>query len=170
MLQIGVGGRVKIGPPPYIYKIPLPDNYKNTTALSSPPRTTGNEQSVVTPHSPNLYSFFISQIFRAIFCSQNNSQEIQLCIRFNWLCPYFSFSHTSLAQTVPMKPGVTYNTIGNTTFGSDGTSYNTIGNTTFGSDGTSYNSIGTPHSVPMVSPITPSVTPHSVPMVQVVPR
>ena len=45
------GGRVKIGPPPYIYKIPLPDNYKNTTALSSPPRTTGNEPSVSTPHS-----------------------------------------------------------------------------------------------------------------------
>tara|TARA_R110000772_G_scaffold40145_1_gene94055 strand:- start:699 stop:935 length:237 start_codon:yes stop_codon:yes gene_type:complete len=29
------GGRVKIWPPPYIYKIPLPDNYKNTTAVSS---------------------------------------------------------------------------------------------------------------------------------------
>ena len=53
-----------------------------------------------------------------------------------------SFGHTALSQNFPMKPGVTYNTIGNTTIGSDGTSYNRIGNTTIGSDGSSSTTIG----------------------------
>jgi hypothetical protein len=54
----------------------------------------------------------------------------------------FSCSFVAIAENFPMKPGVTYNRIGNTTFGSDGTSYNRIGNTTFGSDGSSSTTIG----------------------------
>ena len=42
----------------------------------------------------------------------------------------------------PMKPGTSYTTYGNTTFGSDGTSYTTYGNTTFGSDGSSSTTYG----------------------------
>ena len=54
----------------------------------------------------------------------------------------FSCSFVVIAENFPMKPGVTYSTIGNTTFGSDGSSSTTIGNTTFGSDGTSCTRIG----------------------------
>jgi len=43
---------------------------------------------------------------------------------------------------IPMKPGTTYNSIGDTTFGSDGTTYNSIGNSTFGSDGSTSTTIG----------------------------
>ena len=43
---------------------------------------------------------------------------------------------------VPMKPGVTYNTYGNTTYGNDGSRYNTYGNTTYGNDGSRYNTYG----------------------------
>ncbi len=66
----------------------------------------------------DMYKFAIS-FFVALLCSQVAS-----------------------AQSVPMKPGVTYNSIGNSTFGSDGTTYNSIGNSTFGSDGTTYNRVG----------------------------
>jgi hypothetical protein len=38
---------------------------------------------------------------------------------------------------------ISYNRIGNTTYGSDGTSYNRICNTTYGSDGSSCSRIGT---------------------------
>tara|TARA_B110000858_G_C17769977_1_gene459084 strand:- start:230 stop:418 length:189 start_codon:yes stop_codon:yes gene_type:complete len=38
--------------------------------------------------------------------------------------------------------GTTYQSIGNTTFGSDGTTYQSIGNSVFGSDGTTCTSIG----------------------------
>ena len=47
------------------------------------------------------------------------------------------------AQTVIHgQPGTSYQTIGNSTFGSDGTSYQKIGNSTFGSDGSSSQRIG----------------------------
>jgi len=53
------------------------------------------------------------------------------------------FGHPVVAQTIfPMKPGVTYNSIGNSTYGSDGTSYNSIGNSTYGSDGSTSTTIG----------------------------
>ena len=61
---------------------------------------------------------------------------------------YVSNSHLSdgrgPVRTVshPGYSGVSYTTIGNSTFGSDGTSYTTIGNSTFGSDGSSSTTIG----------------------------
>ena len=53
------------------------------------------------------------------------------------------FGHTAIAQQVlPMKSGVSYTTIGSSTYGSDGSSSTTIGSTTYGSDGTSCTKIG----------------------------
>ena len=43
----------------------------------------------------------------------------------------FSFSSVAASQNTPMKRGVTYNSIGNTTFGSSGTSCTKVGRFTF---------------------------------------
>ena len=56
----------------------------------------------------------------------------------------FAFSSFSMAGDTffPMKSGTTYQTFGNTTYGSSGTSYQTFGNTTYGSDGSSSQTFG----------------------------
>ena len=53
-----------------------------------------------------------------------------------------SIHHAASAQVVLVEPDTTYNTIGNTVFGSDGSTSTQIGSTTFGSDGTTVNQIG----------------------------
>jgi len=55
---------------------------------------------------------------------------------------YSGVSYTTIGNSTFGSDGTSYTTIGNSTFGSDGTSYTTIGNSTFGSDGTSYTTIG----------------------------
>jgi len=47
----------------------------------------------------------------------------------------------SVSQPSHNGQSITYNTIGNMTYGSDGTTYRTINNMTYGSDGTTYRTI-----------------------------
>jgi hypothetical protein len=54
----------------------------------------------------------------------------------------YSPSQSTLIPVASGRGLTTYNTIGNTTFGSDGSTIQRVGNTHFSSDGTTYNTIG----------------------------
>ena len=55
-----------------------------------------------------------------------------------FLLPLALFAVHGHSQTIDREPGVTYNTIGNTTYGSDGSSQTVIGDNVFHSDGSSH--------------------------------